>query len=455
MKTIPCFLISAFIACRIFAEESALEGELLFPDGDALPGIPSGVSEEGYLLWNSPLLLKEKSPFLTPQIDSIQLKGGRPAEQSETVATITFQNRVDKAFDVMEAELLGFDDESVKLRTWYAGDLTLKRSMLHMVEVTTEASAILNGPGRMEDWEIIEDPEAWEIDGKNLVSKERGSIARELRNLPDKIKIEFDLTFDYAPSLTLYFFADSGTELNPSTAYSIPIQRGAMQFRKRVEDKTVPLQMDLFGRRHDFQNENRSRVEVFVDRTKGKFYLYLDDELVNSATDPSPLEDGGWFHLSTLRGLEQTLSNLAIRPWDGNPPKRRDFLDFRQELPMQGEQIELHNGDTIVGKATAIADGKLNIETEYVPVSVPIERLRSFQVTSKEDREEPRLYREDVRAYFYHGGHVTMRLEGFTESTITGYSQVFGEATFNLEAFTHIEFNPYDPEFRERRGLPF
>ena len=170
---------------------------------------------------------------------------------------------------------------------------------------------------------------------------------------------------------------------------------------------------------------------------------------------PRPSWRVNWFHLSTLRGLEQTISEFAIRPWDGTLPKRRDFLDYRQELPMQGEQIELHNGDTIVGKATTITDGKFKVETEFVPVSVPIERLRSFQITSKEEREEPRLYKGDVRAYFSHGGHVTLRLKELTQTSITGYSQVFGEATFDLQAFTRIEFNPYDPEFRERRGLPF
>ena len=455
MKTIPYLLLSALACCRLFAEEDKLEGEIVFPDGDALPGLPTGISDEGFLLWKSPLFLKGESPFLTNQIDSIQLTGLRPEEQTETIATITFQNRVDKSYDVMEAELVSFDDESVKLKTWYAGDLTLKRSMLHMIEVTTEPPAILNGPGRMEDWTTIESPGTWTIDGKNLVANERGSIARELPDLPDKIKIEFDLAFDYSPYLRLHLFATSGDELNPRTGYSISIQRGSLEFLKRIENRSSPMQLDRVGRRHDFQEENLSKVELFLDRSEGKFYLYLDEDLVSSATDPDPLEDGDWFHLSSLRSLEQTISNFMIRPWDGTLPKRRDFLDFRQELPMLGEQIELHNGDTIVGKATTITDGRLKVETEYVPVSVPVARLRSFQITSKEEREEPRLYRGDVRAYFYHGGHVTLRLKELTEKTITGYSQVFGEATFDLQAFTHIEFNPYDPEFRERRGLPF
>ena len=245
MKTTLYLLISALASGFLFADEDAFEGTLIFPDGDALPGIPAGVSEEGFLLWQSPLFMKGESPFLTNQIDSIQLKGSRPEEQSKTIATITFQNRVDKSFDTMEAELLSFDDEFVKLRSWYAGDLTLKRAMLHMIEVSTEPSAIINGPGRMEDWEKIESPDAWRIDGKNLVSAERGSIARDLPQLPDAIHIEFELTFDYSPYLRLHLFANSGNQLNPSNAYSVSIQRGSMEFQKRIENRSAPLPADL------------------------------------------------------------------------------------------------------------------------------------------------------------------------------------------------------------------
>lgn len=440
----------------IGAEEEALIGKLVFPEGETLPGLAAGVSSEGFLLWKSELFVGDAIPFHTRNIDSILLRGTRPEQTQNTIATITFQSRVDNLFDVMRAELLGFNDTEVRLKTWYAGELTLKRTMVHGIEVTTEAPAILNGPGKPSDWQTIESPDAWAFEGKNLVSSARGSIARELSDLPDQVKMEFDLNFEYSPYLRLHFFANSGTDLIPRTGYSISIQRGSMQFLKKVDNRSIPLEIDLFGRRHDFQEEGLCRVELFIDRKEGDFTLYLDGAQISSAADPKPLTDENWWHLSTLHGREQTISNFAIRPWDGNLPERKEYLDFREELPVDGEQIELHNGDTIVGKATEIdQEGKLKIETEYVPVSIPLERLRSFQVTSQENREEPRLYREDVRAHFHHGGHVTLKLKEMTPTTITGYSQVFGDATFDLNAFSHIDFNPYDPEFRKRRGQPF
>ena len=451
--TLACLLTSSIGG---WGEEDSLTGTLVFPEGESLPGLASGVSPEGFLLWQSPFFVDDVIPFHSRNIDSIRLQGPRPAARGETIATITFQSRVDKVFDVMEAELLGFNDDEVKLKTWYAGELTLKRSMVHGIEVTTEAPAIINGPGQKEDWQTIESPDAWRFEGKNLISSAHGSIARDLPQLPDKVQVEFDLEFDYSPNLRLHFFSDSGTELIPRSGYSISIRRGTMQFLKKIENRSIPLQMDFFGPPDNFKKDNICQVRLYIDREEGKFSLFVDDKQVSSASDPTPLTDDNWFHLSTLHGREQTLSNFAIRPWDGNLPKRKEYLNFRQKMPMEGEQIELHNGDTIIGKTTSIDDeGRLQIETEYIPVAIPIKRLRSFQVTSYEEHEKPRMYSEDVRAYFHHGGHVTLRLTGMTNTSITGYSQVFGEATFDLKAFTHINFNPYDPEFRERRGQPF
>ena len=449
-------LLSLSVQFAFSNPATELEAELIFPNGDTLPGLPGGLGSSGTLLWESPLFKNSQNSFNTSAIDTIHLSSERLRDRANTIASLTFQTRVDEIFDVMEGELLSLNDEEIMLRTWYAGDLRIKRKMLHSIKVDTEAPAILNGPGRITDWETIESGKAWRIEGKNLISSERGAISRELAELPDKIKLQFDYTFELSPYLQLYFFADSGHKFTPSTGYSVRIQGGSTQFRKRINNNIERLQMERAARRrHHFQDNEPIQVTLYVDRKEGLFSIYLNGEAASSASDPEPLQDGNWWHLSTLHdGREQVISNFTIRPWNGQLPLENNDL-IREELPIAGEQIELHNGDTIVGDAISIEEGKLRINTEYVPISVPIERIRYFQVTAEDEREEPRAYSEDIRAHFHHGGHVTLQLKEITNETITGYSQVFGEATFDLDAFTQIDFNVYDLDFRERRGLPF
>ncbi len=440
--------------------EKPLVGELVFPNGDSLPGSPTGVSEKGNLLWESSFLENKKTPFFTRQIDTIRFFHSQVQPKPETMTTVVFQNRIDNLQDSIRAQLLKFDDETVTVRTRYAGELTLKRSMLEFIEVESEAPPFLSGPGRLTDWNLIENKDAWRIKGKDLITVAKGSIARQLPKSASRIKVEFVITYSYSPYLQVFFFADSGVESSPRDSYSVKIQRNAMNFEKNVKGVSTADMLIApgagFGGRHNFDDEAPVLVELYLDREEGEYALYLDGKQITSASDPSPLQGNSWLHFSTLHGREQTLAELAIRPWDGELPKENSHLDFRAKLPVDSERVELHNGDTIIGKATAIDEkSQLEVATEYGNFFVPIERLKSFQLTNPENHEQPRLYSQDVRAHFHHGGHVTLRLSGIDSKTITGYSQVFGDATFELLAFSHIEFNPYEPSFRERRDLPF
>lgn len=447
-----CLTVSLLTA----EEDPMVSCKLRFPEGDVLTGSPAGLDADGFLQWKSALFSQDSARFGTSYLDSITLQSlSAPVLPETTQAIISFQSHIDQSTDILNGELLGFDDAVVKLKTWYAGEVELKRAMLQSVTVDTAARPIINGAGKLSDWEVIGTSGAWRIDKNVFTATNRGSVARELPELPNLIQVSFDLSFDYSPYLRIFFFADSGTELMPRTGYSVSIQNGPMQFLKREDNRTQPMNNQPFGNRHNFRDQDASHVEIFIDRAKGLMKLYIDGVIVCSAEDPEPLLEGDWFHLSTLQEREHVVSNFALRPWNGELPEKKDYLEFREELPGDGQRIELQNGDTIVGKANAILDGKLTIETEFVPVAVPISRLKSFQISSEENREEPRIYREDVRCYFHDGTHVTLRLSDISETAISGYSQVFGDLSFDLRAFSHINFNPYDPEARLRRGEAF
>ena len=451
-------LLLLALSATLAAEEAPqLKNALTFPSGDTLIGSPMGLDEEGHLLWASELFTNREEPFYISTIDSISIQRlDPPVALDSTQATITFQSHVDKSIDTLSGELLGFNEEFLTLRTWYGGDLKLRRTMLESVTVDNEPPAVIRGSGNTSDWTVLGNKNAWKIEKGFLVGKDRGSLARLLPEDLDQLKLSFDLDCtDYSPNLRLFFFANSGTDINLSTGYSVNIQRGSMQFTKRDKNRQMLLEGERFGARQDFVREISAHLDLYLDREKGTMNLYLDGNLICSATDPEPILEENWFHFSSPNQRNQSISNFTVRPWNGVLPKKKDRLSFREDLPGEGEQIELQNGDTIVGKVKSVTDGKLAIETEFMPVTIPISRLLSFQLTNFEDREEPRIYREDVRCYFPNQEFVTLKLSDITPTTISGYSQVFGEVSFQLAAFSRIDFNPYDTEARIRRGEPF
>ena len=89
------------------------------------------------------------------------------------------------------------------------------------------------------------------------------------------------------------------------------------------------------------------------------------------------------------------------------------------------------------------------IETEFTPIRVPIDRIKSLSLG--DSGEEPKKYQKDIRAWFHSGGHVTLKLATFKGDKITGYSQALGDVSFDLSAFSRIDFHIYDNKANETR----
>jgi hypothetical protein len=118
-------------------------------------------------------------------------------------------------------------------------------------------------------------------------------------------------------------------------------------------------------------------------------------------------------------------------------------------------RIELRNGDSIVGQILSIIDGMMTVKTPFREVKLPVEALRTVAL---KPAEFERCKREngDIRGWFPDGSFMVFRLDEVSEGLLTGYSQHFGTARFNMAAFNRIEFNIYKPEFeaiRKANGL--
>jgi hypothetical protein len=72
-------------------------------------------------------------------------------------------------------------------------------------------------------------------------------------------------------------------------------------------------------------------------------------------------------------------------------------------------------------------------------------------VALSEEIDEVRMEKNDVRCWFHEGGYITVKLKSLDEKTLRGYSQVWGDAEFDINAFSRIEFNIWRPELDTAR----
>lgn len=432
------------------------ENTVTFSNGDRLSGTPLSLKQDKLLHWQSASFVEGDIRIHTESIDSIVLSNSSPTQsESDGAATrLQFYPHYDRSHDTLHGNLTSLAEESIVLDTWYAGPLTLKRSMLKAIEVSRNHPAIYAGPGALSTWTILGPQDSWTQKREKLFSKSEGSIAKEFPGLPKTYVLSFILEFPFPPSFQTIFSANSGNTTTPSNGYTLFFSPHSVRLSRRFENASSNLNTIEPPQLPFLEELEEVHIDLYIDQENGQFTLYFNEAEVCQWQDDTPIPVDKWLHFSSKRQSQQTLSRLFLRSWDGQLPRSsqdNERASLGTDLPL----IELQNGDTIAGTPQNIENGSLVIETEFTPLSVPIERLRSLEVTPYENREEPRMWKGDVRAFFHEGGHVTLRLSEITSETITGYSQIFGDATFKLAAFSRVEFNPYKKEFRLLRGQRF
>ena len=164
----PCFAQQEASVVR-FSNGDKLTGDLMALTGDKLS-------------WKS-LLLKEPAEFDLKYVDALELPiGALPAERPVAAheAIIVMTNG-----DTIRGQLAGITDAEIRLSTWYAEELILKRVNVKSAKITSLTDIHYRGPNSMEEWTLGHGADGWRFGGSALHSEAPGGIAREV-DFPDE-----------------------------------------------------------------------------------------------------------------------------------------------------------------------------------------------------------------------------------------------------------------------------
>jgi hypothetical protein len=249
-----------------------------------------------------------------------------------------------------------------------------------------------------------------------------------------------------------------------------------MQKRWLKDDRGGTSSMGDYANVPEFQNKEKCRIELLIDRKTGVVRMLVNDRIVGRDwRDDSPElgKLGGGIHFRSLDSSPLGISRIEVTSWDGMlegtpAPQDEGFMDEEDTPapPPDAEpdptRIRLRNNDQIAGEMVAIEDGKVKLKTTFGDVTLPVSRLRTFALRTKEARdlanwemglyEIPKRYNGDVRGWFPDGGSVTFRLTKVEDGKLTGTSQTFGSAVFDQKAFSRIEFNIHEPDLEKVRS---
>ncbi|NQU09376.1 hypothetical protein HQ590_01180 [bacterium] len=404
---------------------------LRFKNGDVLHGSLVGMPSPDKILWQHPDTEPEIT-FAARHVVQVRLAGHGVPPPPGPLATVQLTND-----DELQGKVTALDAERLVLETWYAGPLTIKRTMVTSIGLETMlADTIYAGPTGMEGWQHARQRSAaWRYSKGAFYSTTQGGIGRDV-GLPDRARVEFDLAWRNFPQFMLALYTGDFDQIL-SDGYILQWS-GNTVYLQRARNRDVnnlggAINLD------DMQRRTKFHVTVLVDKPKKSVSLLIDGALTKQWVDPGDFAGTGTGLMLQSQGQGALrFSNLRVSTWDGQLDQPATAATPRSE-----DVIRLVNNDKVSGRLESIANDKITFVTSYATLDIPLDRASIIQLAA-DKAERARRQAADIRAVFRRGGRVTLAVETLDGQSLSGTSENFGRQSFTRQAFRELQLNIYD-----------
>ncbi len=448
MNLIPLLLGLIATLPLAFALEQ-VPSKIIFTNKDELSGSLKSI-ESDRLVLSSPLL-DRSTPFFLNVIREVHLSAEPSLIDARHQATVFLTNG-----DQIQGQLLSVSPTIVELQTTFGARLKLNRLMISQVKISESRKLLYRGPNGLDGWQQNAESPRWTYTNGQLHSSSAGSIARNFE-FPAECRIAFDASSDGPFSLKLNLFSSDITSDRPASGYELYFHQQTVTARNAKTLKVLGYTRNAGA----LQENEKARIEIRYSEKTSKLALFVDQELIEIWTDPAPEHkpDGKGLHFVTVQDTTVHISKIEVSHWDPeidplpdpensavNPPMP---LDDGMENPAastkpapKSDRFELRNGDSLVGEVLSILGEQITLKTPFRDVTLPIEALRNI-LLQPVSLERCKRENGDVRVSTTDGSILVFRLLTLHDGLLTGHSQNFGDATFDLSAFQRIDFNIY------------
>ena len=346
--------------------------------------------------------------------------------------------------DSLSGELVALTEDALKLQTWYAGELTVKRPMIASLEPGLGTVSVLySGPNALTEWQQKGgggSGRGWTLKKGALVAAGGSggmTIGRDVK-LPDMASIECDVAWMGYVNFYMLFYAENFENYYNSDCYALQISSGTI-YLQRCQRNSGMNNVDQYVNVESLQRKNKAHIALKVNKQKKTVALFIDGSMIKQWTDRADFTGKGTGIGFVTQGQPTRVSNIVVSEWDG----KLDLDTGGAAKPGEEDLVRLVNGDKLSGHLNTIANGQLNFVTSYAKLEIPLARVAEIVMAAK-TAEKPRRQANDLRAFFADGGRLTLSLEKLNPDTLSGGSECFGKASFQRGAFQRLQFNIYD-----------
>lgn len=428
-------------------------------NGDVFAGKFIGIDPKKGLLWDHPFMQPKPLSIDPTKVSRITFAPKPLPEGAKRGTTrVSLSNG-----DELIGELNSLNKDSLILKTWYGGQLTLKRDSLRQLIPGQEAQDdIYSGPKAKEEWTHSNSYAAnvlppgvqvapnriaqlkarsagrWVLQDGAFQSNGIGAQVGRDFELPDLSNIEFDLEWTSNPSVYLSLFTDNLKSYTKGNSYSARISSTSVYIYRysqgrgsRIGDTaryTTQIQPGApAGARYSFR----------IDKEKKIILLFVNNRFVHKWVDPGNFAGNGkglMFRTGTANAIR--LSNLRISPWDGNIPGKTENAATDEKT----DSVRLANSDLLKGSLKSIKDGTLDFTYFEADMEINIGKISTIHF--RQSKHATATPAEAVRLTLKDRGRLTCALKEWKDGKVRVSSPTLGEATIDTNIIEVIDFNP-------------
>ncbi|MCB1063410.1 MAG: TlpA family protein disulfide reductase [Verrucomicrobiae bacterium] len=333
-----------------------LAGRLIFAHGPSLVGNLNGATDKT-ISWKSPLFTQPAS-LRYGALNSIDFNRPKEMKLSPDSVAVTLHDG-----GRLYGNLLGFDDETVTLKSDRFGEIKLMRNQVVSLRWLQQGDLLWSGPSGEAGWVYTTVPgegRRWHGGSHGVLEtvawKQRSTLGMEL---PEKVEVEFRIRSSELPEFECQLLCKNQNAIIRTWDDEIVTRRGSEHLKLMSlgkNDRVVAL-------RFFWDQANDSGMIASADGT------ILGQWRSDSEKSGQRIEENGaplvYFHKRTLddpkklappgvtfnnHGRDLTIEFLQVRKWDGKIPKPRQRPDSsgspRLELT-SGEVFGVFSGSVI------------------------------------------------------------------------------------------------------------
>jgi hypothetical protein len=413
---------------------------------DVLHGALMAIAPSGTgVSWKHPNA-KAVIDFDVKSIDGIELGDRSSVDAAAGSAEVQLTNG-----DILTGSLKALTADALKLSTWYAGDMNIKRVMITRIRPNSALSDVIyQGPTDIAKWthKNTQSQPSWQYKDGGLYAIQSNPIGRQIPGMPDKARIEFNVAWRGYPQFYFSFFSDNVQQYS-GNCYLLQVSGQSVYMQRYSSNSGSQNLGNANVERFQQPTIKSAKFTLLVDKPERKIVLLIDDEIVRQWTDPNPfggLGNGILFQPQTQGNLK--VSDISVRAWDGKMPAAEDDVELDED------RIAFINNDKVSGQIQTITDGQVTFATEYATLDVPVTRIAEIGF-SPERAQRARRNKHDILASFKGSGQITLNLDSINAGTLSGKSENFGDVKLPMRAFSGIEFNIYKTRAAKQNDLDF